>query len=141
MNKRILLIISIAAIIVIAGILIFQLNNKPQNRSDSDDDDVSSLLFELKGDRLLGIDVNMANGMDYDTAFGIAKNTGIDFVTLSFGWDDIETSPMNYTNDNLEIANWYYPSKNCKIALVIAPIASVAVISIGLMVYFKKYNH
>lgn len=122
MNKKLLLIIPITTIIIIAGIfLVLQLNNDSDD-DDNDDDSNLALPLDLKKGRLLEVDITMAEGMDYPTAFDIAKSMGIDFITLSFGWDDIETEPYNYTNENLEIANWYYPLKNCKIALVIAPI-------------------
>ncbi|MFX1256756.1 MAG: hypothetical protein ACFFAN_02770 [Promethearchaeota archaeon] len=124
MNKKVLLIIPIIIITLVASVLFLQLNNKSSNGSNSDDDDPISPVNKvvLKGDRLLGIDVNPASGVDYNAAFDIANTTGMDFVSLSFGWNDIETTPHNYTNEYLEIANYYYPSKNCKIALIIAPI-------------------
>ena len=75
-----------------------------------------------KGNRYLGIDVNAAEDGEYDLAFNIAHSIGMDFVTISQGWDDIETSPENYTNNTLDIANVYYPAKNCKLALIITPI-------------------
>ena len=125
MNKKVLLIIPIVIIALVTSVLFLQLNNKSSNGSNSDDDDSTLPPADknvLKGDRLLGIDVNPAYGVDYDAAIDIANTTGMDFVSLSFGWNDIETTPLNYTNENLWIANNYYPPRNCKIALIIAPI-------------------
>ena len=73
-----------------------------------------------KGDRVLGIDVNMAEDNDYDKAFGLAKFLGSEVTSLSMNWKDIETAPEKYEDPggNLAITNIYYPQKS-KIALYI----------------------
>lgn len=73
-----------------------------------------------KGDRIMGIDVNMAENNDYDKAFGLAKSLGSEVTSLSMNWKDIETAPGNYEDPggNLAIANIYYPKKS-KLALYI----------------------
>ena len=73
-----------------------------------------------KGDRILGIDVNMAEDNDYDKAFELAKSLGSEVTSLSLNWKDIETAQGRYEDpgDNLAITNIYYPKKS-KIALYI----------------------
>lgn len=75
-----------------------------------------------KGERLLGIDVTMSSNNDYMDAFSKAKELGAEFVTLSLAWDDIEKSPGVYDNENLAIANSFYPSQDTKLILVLSPI-------------------
>ncbi|MDO8647678.1 MAG: hypothetical protein Q7R70_04655 [Candidatus Diapherotrites archaeon] len=70
-----------------------------------------------KGDRLLGIDVGEAQGVNYADAFAIAKGTGMDFVQLSLQWDSVETSPGVFDDTWLDIANSFYPAQKTKIAL------------------------
>jgi hypothetical protein len=75
-----------------------------------------------KGERLLGIDITMPKDNDYDSAFELGKELGMDFTTLSISWDDIEKSQKQYENENLKIANYYYPLKNTKLVLILNPI-------------------
>lgn len=74
-----------------------------------------------KGDRMLSIDVNMAEDNDYDHAFRLAKEAGMQTVPLSINWKDIETSPGKYEDPGhvLQIANAYYPPAKTKVALYI----------------------
>ncbi|MBW6519117.1 MAG: hypothetical protein K0A89_11535 [ANME-2 cluster archaeon] len=41
---------------------------------------------------------------------------------MSLAWDDIESSPGNYGNKYLDIANQFYPANNMQISLSINPI-------------------
>lgn len=75
-----------------------------------------------KGERLLGIDITMPEDDDYDSAFELGKELGMDFTTLSISWDDIEKSQNQYENESLQIANYYYPLKNTKLVLILNPI-------------------
>jgi hypothetical protein len=77
-----------------------------------------------KDSRILAMDVTMAEDNDYEKAFAIAKNAGIQAVTLSFDWKDIEVGLRKYQDpdSNLATANSYYPAKNVKVALDIRPI-------------------
>jgi hypothetical protein len=77
-----------------------------------------------KGDRILAMDVTMAEDEDYEKAFTLAKGAGVQAVTLSFDWKDIEVGPRKYQDpgSNLATANFYYPAKNVKVALDIRPI-------------------
>jgi hypothetical protein len=83
--------------------------------------------WEVPGDhdgRHLGIDVNEAGNMNFDHAFEIARDAGIDFVSLTIYWDAFEITHGEYAPDVnwLEIANSYYSANDVDIALVIAPI-------------------
>lgn len=73
-----------------------------------------------KGDRILGIDVNMAEDNDYDKAFELARSLGSEVTSVSMNWKDIETAPGKYEDPggNLAITNIYYPKKS-KLALYI----------------------
>lgn len=77
---------------------------------------------------LLCIDVNETEDVDYDTAFQIALDAGMEATSLSFQWDMIETSPYTYEDPYgfLEIANIYYPAYDIPINLMIGPIDTVA---------------
>jgi len=76
------------------------------------------------GDRMLGIDVSEAEGEDYDQAFQLAREAGMQFTSLSVAWDDLELRPGEYAPDPnyLAIANLYYPAQDVPLALTITPI-------------------
>ncbi|MBM3121872.1 MAG: hypothetical protein FJZ97_06760 [Chloroflexi bacterium] len=77
-----------------------------------------------RGDRMLGIDANEADGETYDQAFQLARQAGMQFTSLSLAWDDLEPRPGEYSPDPnfLAIANQYYPAKDVPLALTITPI-------------------
>ena len=76
------------------------------------------------GDRILQIDVNEGSDGDYDAALQIAMDAGVEAVSMSLGWDDIETAPGEFKPETnwLEIANAYYPVQDIAVSLVISPI-------------------
>ena len=76
------------------------------------------------GDRILSIAVNEAENADYDQAFQIAQGAGLQTVSLSIQWDEIETSPGVYAPEPnfLAIANLYYPTQNVPLDLMIGTI-------------------
>tara|TARA_Y100000310_G_scaffold109337_1_gene107776 strand:+ start:206 stop:1258 length:1053 start_codon:yes stop_codon:yes gene_type:complete len=78
--------------------------------------------IDLGNDILFGITVTETTGIDFNEAFNLAKDVGLDVVGLPLAWDEIETSPKNYGNVFLGIANIYYPSQNTKLFLVVSPI-------------------
>lgn len=88
--------------------------------------------------RLIGIDVNEVND-NYIESFEYATKLGMNFTTMSFNWDDIESNKGKYFNENLEIANSYYPLQNIKIALVISVIDTTAN-SLPEYLKWKKFN-
>lgn len=73
-----------------------------------------------KGSRMLEIHINEASDKNYDSAFKIAKAIGIQSVPMLLTWKQIETSPNNYGNEFLDIANVYYPAQNVGLNLIIA---------------------
>ncbi len=77
-----------------------------------------------KGNRMLAMDVSVPEDNDYAKSFAIAKRIGVQVVTLSFDWKDIEHKPGKYRdpNGNLATANSYYPTTNTKVAFDIRPI-------------------
>ncbi len=79
-----------------------------------------------KANRILSIDITMADGNDFDKAFEIAKEAGMQATNLSITWDEFETSPNSFEPETnyLELANDYYPAKNTKISLMLGFIDS-----------------
>ena len=77
-----------------------------------------------KGGRMLAMDVSIPEDNDYAKSFAIAKRIGVEAVTLSFDWKDIEKEPGKYQDPdgNLATANSYYPSMNTKVGFDIRPI-------------------
>lgn len=75
-----------------------------------------------RGDRLLGIDVNEMDNGDFEKAFALAMDSGLDFVSLTIYWDDFETAPGVFAPETnwLEIADSYYAAAGIGVALVIA---------------------
>ncbi len=74
------------------------------------------------GNRLLGISVNEVPGANYASSFSTAQQIGLQAVSLSLPWDEIEKKPGVYSNKFLSIANQFYPSHRTLISLVITPI-------------------
>ncbi len=75
-----------------------------------------------KGDRQLAIDVNAASDDNFETAFQLAKDVGIERIGLFQNWDTLETSPNTYSGQWLQIADAYYPAHNVALDLTIAVI-------------------
>lgn len=73
-----------------------------------------------KGIRLLGIDVNPATDGDYDAAFQLAKQTGMEHVGLFLQWSTLETAPGVYDDTLLDIASAYYPGQGITLDLTLA---------------------
>ena len=86
------------------------------------DDDTEKV--EPRGNRILTIDVNEAEGETYDDVINRANSVGAEIFSISIQWDELETAPEVYspTVDLLGIANLYYPPRNAKVALMIGPI-------------------
>lgn len=76
-----------------------------------------------KGDRILAIDVNPAEDGDFEKAFETAKRAGMQAVSLTVSWDDIEAKPSVYDAEagSLPTANVYYPLKGVKVNLIVTP--------------------
>jgi hypothetical protein len=75
-----------------------------------------------KGNRILGLDVNPPQDGDFPRAFDLAKSTGMQVVSLSLDWDDIETAPGKYDFHLLAIANAFYPAHHVALDLFIRPV-------------------
>jgi hypothetical protein len=77
-----------------------------------------------KGDRILAIDVTEGKYGGYEAAFRLAQEAGAQTVSLSLGWDDLETAPQVYQPDPnfLAIANLYYPPQKMPVELMIGPV-------------------
>lgn len=73
-----------------------------------------------KGNRLLGIDVNPASDGNYDAAFQLAKQAGMEHVGLFLQWSVLETAPGVYDDTLLDITSAYYPSQGIKLDLTLA---------------------
>ncbi|MGE3799941.1 MAG: hypothetical protein AB7H80_02860 [Candidatus Kapaibacterium sp.] len=79
---------------------------------------------QRRGERILAVDVNEAEGESYDAVVNRANSVGANTFSLSIGWDDLETAPGIYNPaiDLLAIANAYYPTRSASVALMIGPI-------------------
>jgi len=77
---------------------------------------------EKKWDREIAVDVSMASDNDYNKAFELAKEVGLERVGLFQNWDTIEPSPEKYSGQWLSIADNYYPAQNVSLDLTIAVI-------------------
>lgn len=75
-----------------------------------------------RGDRLLGIDVNEADDGDFERAFDAARGAGMDVVSLSLAWDDIEPTPGAFDSPYPAIANLFYGAADVAVALTLAPL-------------------
>lgn len=73
-----------------------------------------------KKSRQLAIDVTEMRDGNYDDAFQIAKNVGIDRIGLFLSWNVLEPSPQKYDGTLLDIAALYYPAHHVKIDLTLA---------------------
>ncbi|MEM8884381.1 MAG: hypothetical protein AAGD14_09945 [Planctomycetota bacterium] len=72
--------------------------------------------------RLLAVDITEASGGDYDTAFGQARDAGMDVVGLFLQWDVLEPTAGALDDTLLKIMNGYYPSTGVQLDLTIAVI-------------------
>ena len=77
-----------------------------------------------KGDRLLVVDLNEAEGESFDDVVARARSIGATGSNLSMGWEEIETAPGVYSPviDFLAIAEAYFPAVDFSILLMIGPI-------------------
>jgi hypothetical protein len=64
--------------------------------------------------------VNPARDGDYDAAFQLAKQVGMEHVGLFLQWSTLETAPGVYDDTLLDIASAYYPSQGLKLDLTLA---------------------
>lgn len=77
-----------------------------------------------RGDRILVVDANEAEGETYGSVVARSQSIGVHRFNLSIQWDELETSPGTYQPavNLLGIANTYYPEINAQISLMIGPI-------------------
>lgn len=73
----------------------------------------------VRGNRILGLDVNTPADGNYANAIALAKQVGVQTVSLTLNWEDIETAPGVYLppDDLLTIANAYYPALGLQVDL------------------------
>ena len=80
---------------------------KEKQDSSSDEELENPYTFESKGDRLLGMDIlNSAKNGTFEGDFEKAREFGIEFTGLHLLWNQIETSPGNYTDDGDVLATF-----------------------------------
>lgn len=98
---------------------------KEKQDSSSDEELENPYTFESKGDRLLGMDIlNSAKNGTFEGDFEKAREFGIEFTGLHLLWNQIETSPGNYTDDGDVLAtfNSFCSANEIKLSLTIRPI-------------------
>jgi hypothetical protein len=76
------------------------------------------------GERLLSIDINEAQGVDYQTAFDLARDIGAQNVNLTFDWRDLEATPGQIVNEFFPIINLFYPVYDMPVSLFIRPVST-----------------
>ena len=90
-----------------------------------------SIIFNLsaqepKGDRILAWQIDMAENLNYDSAFAYGVDACMESIHLSSTWVDIDTNAGNFDNDYitgiLDAINWYYPTMGVKIEYQLAPL-------------------
>jgi hypothetical protein len=74
-----------------------------------------------KGARILGLDVNTPADGNYTNAIALAKRVGVQTVSLTIHWEDIEIAPGVYRPQEnlLAIANAFYPAQGLRVDLFI----------------------
>ncbi|MFN8372154.1 MAG: hypothetical protein U0694_04670 [Anaerolineae bacterium] len=77
-----------------------------------------------RGERILCIDLNEAQGVDYQEAFDLALSVGNQNVNLSFDWRDLEATPGTIASDIFPIINLFYPVYDMPVSLFIRPIST-----------------
>jgi len=102
--------------------LIFTIFSCSSKRSSSVSTPAGNIPVIPKGNRQLSIDVSMASDNDYNKAFKLAKEAGIERIGLFQNWDTIEPSSGQYSGRWLSIANSYYPAQKTSLDLTIAVI-------------------
>lgn len=72
-----------------------------------------------KGSRVLGLDVNSPADGNYENAIALARQVGVQTVSLSINWEDVETAPGVYRPQEnlLAIANGFYPARGLQVDL------------------------
>lgn len=70
----------------------------------------------------IGVDITTAEKNDYNTAFLLGKQLGMNSVGIYQNWTALETSPEKYNMAVLDIANYYYPSYQTAVDLTVTPI-------------------
>ncbi len=82
----------------------------------------SSPAVAASDNHLFSVSVNETSKLPYNASFEAAKRLGINFVSLSLPWDEVEVSKGVYRNKFPQIANLVYPESNVKLALVLTPL-------------------
>lgn len=80
------------------------------------------------GSRILGISPTERQDGNFDAVIANLQSARVSNATISFAWDDIETSPGTYAPDpNFPaIANLYYPAMGVSLTVVIVGIDTTA---------------
>lgn len=124
MNIRKIILSVVVTFVIIIGLSL--LGKKSDNTGVTQKPSPRQVATHLvpKGNRLLGIDVNMAEDNNFHNALSAAKLTGTQVVSLAVNWNQFESTPEKYGADfnSLAIANSYYPSQKVFLALAIRPI-------------------
>ena len=74
-----------------------------------------------RGTRLIGHGIT-EGAVGFGKAFALARDAGLEFIELPFAWDAIETDAGTYGNQNLDIANVFFPAQGIKVFLTVNPI-------------------
>ncbi len=78
-----------------------------------------------KGDRVLGLDLlDLTENNTFNQNIDLAKEIGVNFITLHLPWSSIETTPNNYIDPNstIRLLGQVAVTNNFKLSLTIRPI-------------------
>lgn len=104
-----------------------------------------------KGDRTLGMSINLPSNNDFNAAYDRARAAGVEITEIDLKWKDIEISPNLYDGNIgllLSTLNTLVVSKGMKIALILKPVdgsekavpADLASVSFSDTMMIGRYN-
>lgn len=96
----------------------------PTQASSGREPALTPAVTDVDSARRLGIDVNETPAVDFGESFRLAKEVGVDMVSLSVYWDELETAPGVFEPDLnwLAIANDFYGREGVALSFVLSPI-------------------
>ena len=111
---------SISVLFALFCLLILPGCSSPSNQTQ-DEDNTAPV---ARGERILVVDVNEAEGEEYADVVARSRSAGANVFNISIQWDELETAPGVFepSVDLLGIANAYYPNIGAEVSLMIGPI-------------------
>lgn len=119
----------VTGILIFLGLFFIDKEYKPASLTDEFSSEPYVILGKpaLKGNRVLALDINMAEDNNYDKAFALAQSAGTEAVSFTIHWNGLEKTKeeLQDSQNLLTIANIYYPSRKTKVNFIIVPFDTV----------------